>query len=205
MRAPTRIDPYDANDKVVSYKVKSVWIGHGFWAGLGSIFTGLLTTNSITHWWVEIETVNGWYNAQFWKPVLTLTKCQSRGEVTRVGKRAANCEYDSKNITCKFSSNNPRQCDMGDVVQFIYRYAEEMGPYNLISNNCQYFGEAFDRVIGHGLPIFIEFEFARNRCACGSPIFIEFDEFARNQCAACASRLAPHRSGWFSGPFQGWY
>ena len=30
MAAPTEIDPYDARDKVVSYKVKSIWIVMGF-------------------------------------------------------------------------------------------------------------------------------------------------------------------------------
>ena len=31
----------DEDDEIHEIRVRNCWIGHGFWAGLGSIFTGI--------------------------------------------------------------------------------------------------------------------------------------------------------------------
>ena len=55
-RAKFYLNGYIAeSDEIYEIRVRSIWIVHGFWAGLGSVFTSV-TSNSITHWWVEIET-----------------------------------------------------------------------------------------------------------------------------------------------------
>ena len=49
---PYKLDNVDRSDKVVEIKVKSCWLGHGFYSSLGSAITGTFTGNSLTHWWV---------------------------------------------------------------------------------------------------------------------------------------------------------
>ena len=53
----------DREEKVIRIRVRSCWLSHGFYSSIGSVVTGI-TGNSLTHWWVEIETDKGWYSAQ---------------------------------------------------------------------------------------------------------------------------------------------
>jgi len=130
-----------SNLKVVSARVYSAWIGHGSYSAIGSFFTGLFTGNSITHWWVEIQTSdpNIWYCAQFDKPDLTLTRHSSSDGVKQAGIAAAGREEgDHVSITCKYSFNV--NDNMGDVYRWMLN---QDGDYNLVTNNCQDFGKNF--------------------------------------------------------------
>lgn len=129
----------DLSDRIIGIRVRNCWIGHGFWAGLGSFFTCPLAGSSITHWWVEIETEKGWYCAQFGQGnILRLSKHYSLSEVTEEGKGAANARGENKNITTK-KTDKPSSRTMADVVQFMEEYN---GCYDLILNNCQDFALA---------------------------------------------------------------
>ena len=142
-RAPVSNIRLDRSDRVKYVRVKSIWIGPGFWAGLGSIFTGLLTANSITHWWVEEETNGGWYCVQFDKPDLTITKCKHQAGVTACGFAAVGYPPNKdKNISVKYSGSVNGWQTMGDVADFVKFYAS-CGRYDVILNNCQHFGKSF--------------------------------------------------------------
>eukprot|EP01083_Nonionella_stella_P157585 511781_1 len=133
----------DRSDEIHEIRVRNVWIGHGFWAGLGSIFTGPLAGSAITHWWVEIETKNGnWYCAQ-WESTkskghyLCLSRQSSLHAVTKRGKWEACCENEAKNITTRHSYKPSRKRTIGDLIKMM----EKQGVYNLVINNCQHFGQ----------------------------------------------------------------
>ena len=143
-------DPYEGCgnivelDEIHEIRVRNVWIGHGFWAGLGSIFTAPLAGSAITHWWVEIETRNGhWYCAQ-WESTkekghyLCLNRCNSLHDVTETGKWEANCKGQSKDITTRYQYKVPsyKTKTIGDLKQLM----RKQGYYSLVSNNCQHFG-----------------------------------------------------------------
>ena len=42
----------DRMDKVIQIRVRSSWLYNGAVSGVGSVLTGILTGNSLTHWWV---------------------------------------------------------------------------------------------------------------------------------------------------------
>ena len=128
------------SDQIIKIRVRNCWIGHGFWAGLGSVFSGALSGSSITHWWVEIETKQGWYCAQFGSGnELRLTKHYSLLEVDDEGKSVVGARGESKSITTK-KRYKPSYRTMADVVQFMEKYN---GHYHLLTNNCQNFGLEF--------------------------------------------------------------
>eukprot|EP01084_Bolivina_argentea_P257798 434423_1 len=132
------------SDEIYEIRVRNCWIGHGFWAGLGSIFSGPLAGSAITHWWVEIETRNGhWYCAQ-WESTndkghyLCLNRCSSLSDVTETGKWEAGCKGQSKDITTRYQYKCPKSKTktIGDLIKIM----KKQGPYHLVSNNCQHFG-----------------------------------------------------------------
>eukprot|EP01083_Nonionella_stella_P072843 196544_1 len=161
----------DRSDEIYEIRVRNVWIGHGFWAGLGSIFTGPLAGSSITHWWVEIETKNGhWYCAQ-WEsmkapkdiepkgsidyddvyydeddaPYLCLSRQSSLSDVTWRGKWEACCQNKSKSVTTRYK----HKCDknssrtIGDLMAMM----KQQGHYHLVNNNCRHFGTRMNQWI----------------------------------------------------------
>lgn len=128
----------DNDDVIVKVRVRNCWIGHGFWAFLGSIFTRPLAGSTITHWWVEIETEKCYYCAQFKYDILELTKHGSISEVTEEGKSAANCRGKEKNITTKYFCY-PKNKKMKHIVVGMMI---ANGSYNLVTNNCQDFAKA---------------------------------------------------------------
>ena len=136
------------SDIVKHVRVKAVWMGRNYWAGIGNSVTGLLTTaNPTTYSWVEIETYSGWYYCvQFGKPKnITMTRCDSDTDVTACG--LANVGYSahikSRIVSVKYSVRVDRKVTMHEVTDFIKRYNASEGCYNLVSNNCQHFGKAF--------------------------------------------------------------
>ncbi|ETO15187.1 hypothetical protein RFI_22178 [Reticulomyxa filosa] len=135
LRKSLRINPdgIELDDKVVELTVFSVWLCHGIAAAPGSVFSSV-TGNSVTHWWVQLQTKNAWYCAQFAGSILELTKHSDPSEVTTRGKSCRKTD-EKVNITKKFSSK-PETRTMRDVVEFMRKYN---GFYDLVSNNCQDF------------------------------------------------------------------
>lgn len=133
------LDEVDDALQIHKIKVRSVWLGHGFWAAVGSAVTGPTTGSSITHWWVEIETrdPSTWYCAQFMAPNLVLTKHNTHEEVTNHGKHAAGRSGDI-NISDKVVFY-PTNLTMKEVRDWMGTYNAD---YDLLKNNCQHFAEA---------------------------------------------------------------
>jgi hypothetical protein len=105
---------------------------------LGSFVTEFISNSPLIHCWVEIQTENNWYCAQFEKDfVLRLTKHDSMEGVSERGKLIARNEKNKK-ITVVKGPYRPRDRNMGEVLDFMMRYD---GKYNLASNNCQHFGK----------------------------------------------------------------
>jgi hypothetical protein len=116
-------------------------------AGLGSVFTGPLTGNSLTHWWVEIETCTSgegeYFILQFdGNEDVTLKECPSIEDITTAGKRVVNAHEEFKNITVKYDWC-PQEKYMGDVFALAHTYVESYGQYHLIRNNCHHLSERF--------------------------------------------------------------
>ncbi|ETO33147.1 hypothetical protein RFI_03961 [Reticulomyxa filosa] len=126
--AVKRINPYglELDDKVIELKVFSIWLCHGVVAAPGSVFSSV-TGNSVTHWWVQLQTKNAWYCAQFAGSILELTKHSDPSEVTTRGKSCRKTD-EKVNITKKFSSK-PETRTMRDVVEFMRKYN---GFYDLV-------------------------------------------------------------------------
>ena len=55
----------DINDEIVEAEIRQCWIGNDKIAKFGSLFTKALTGMAVTHWWVKIKTLKGYYCAQF--------------------------------------------------------------------------------------------------------------------------------------------
>ena len=130
--------------KVINVRVRAVWLGHGSYAAIGSFFTGSLTANPITHWWVEIQTErsNVWFCAQFEvrggsKSALALTQHDSASSVTRHGESTANRWGDNPSITDKQDCPPYSGTIMGDIYDWMENYSSE---YGVVMNNCQDFG-----------------------------------------------------------------
>jgi len=90
----------DRTDKVLQVRIRSCWLGHGFYSSLGSAFTGSLTGNSLTHWWAEISTERGWYCAQLNIGGLYLHKHSTQRDVDLCGLSQGSND-SSGNITTK--------------------------------------------------------------------------------------------------------
>ena len=144
-RKPRVIGDYSYSDRyldVIRIRVRSIWIGHGSYASVASAVTGVATGNSLTHWWVEIQAESGiWFCAQFDKKDLDLTKHYSLGDVTQegfgcIGRKNENLDITNKRIY------SPSNRTIGDVIDMMEKYCRR-GPYSLVSNNCQDFGEHF--------------------------------------------------------------
>lgn len=134
------------HDLVVrTVRVRSIWLGDGSYAAVGSFFTGI-TGNTITHWWVEIETndPNIWFCAQFDNSQnLCLTKHSNSSGVTNAGVLAGGRLNKNPDITDKeiFSPGTfGRYTTISDVYSWMNNYDST---YNLLTNNCQHFGDAF--------------------------------------------------------------
>ena len=126
--------------RVERIRVRSIWLAHGSFSAVGSAITGIATSNSLTHWWVEIETNDPsiWFCAQFNAPNLELYEYPSQYKVTESG-----CECVGRNTNCDITDkyiHSPGNRTIGEVEDFIEEYCE-YGPYNVVSNNCQHFGE----------------------------------------------------------------
>ena len=127
--------------RVVRIRVRSIWLRHGSYASVGSAITTVATGNPLTHWWVEIETEdNVWYCAQFGNQDLLLTRHYSSHSVTLEGFSCVG-RSGRLNVTDK-RSYSPSNRTIGDVIDMMEDYCNR-GPYNLVSNNCQDFGEYF--------------------------------------------------------------
>eukprot|EP00483_Globobulimina_turgida_P013380 UN13404 len=133
------------SDEIHEIRVRNCWIGHGFWAGLGSMLTGPLAGSAITHWWVEVETRNGhWYCAQ-WESTgskghyLCLNRCSSLSDVTETGKWEAGCKGKSKDITTRYTYTCPKS-KKKTIRHLVDQVMKKQGVYLLVSNNCQHFG-----------------------------------------------------------------
>lgn len=125
--------------------VRSIWLGNGFWSGIGSIFTGIIAGQALTHWWVEIETtangINRFYILQWCGNGICLFPCKNRDEVTYLGKEAALGvkSTDSKNI-----SNKYKWCTKDKYIADVYEWCERQNPnYDLLNNNCKHIAEKF--------------------------------------------------------------
>ena len=98
-----QIHPHGAklHDKIVSVRVRSIWLGHGAIAAPLSVVTTALTGNQCAHYWVEIETQNGdYYCAQFTcKKILSLRKCRSSQALIKQYVPAKNKQITDKH--CK--------------------------------------------------------------------------------------------------------
>lgn len=129
---------FDPTEKIIGIKIRSVWLGNDILAIMGSIISVTLSGNSISHQWAEIQTDKSWFCAQFnGNGELTLTKHESVDEVTINGKKAANYEFDNKNIRI-IKSKNPNNKTMNDVLDVMKNFN---GNYNLVLNNCQHFAK----------------------------------------------------------------
>ena len=136
----------DPNDEVIKIRVRNIWIGNGAVAFLGSIFSGPLVGSNITHWWVEIETKQAWYCAQFnGSRELALTKHSSCWDVTEQGKSAAGSRGESKDITTRdsYDCSGEGIC-ISDIVSFMKSFN---GTYNLVTNNCQHFAISLHQMV----------------------------------------------------------
>eukprot|EP00483_Globobulimina_turgida_P009985 UN10004 len=132
------------SDEIHEIRVRNVWIGHGFFSAIGSLFTGPLAGSAITHWWVEVETRNGhWYCAQ-WESTkskghyICLNRCSSLSDVPETGKWEAGCKGQSKDITTRYSYKVPSS--KTKTIAGLIKLMRNQGYYSLVSNNCQHFG-----------------------------------------------------------------
>eukprot|EP00483_Globobulimina_turgida_P011721 UN11743 len=126
----------NCSDKIVHIRVRSIWIHHGSISAVESVFTGIATGSTVTHWWVEIETENSsWYCAQWKKPDLVLSSHDSRYGVAEEGKSAIGAEGDSKNITNKHDFST-RGRTIGDLRNWMNDYHKASGAYDVVNNNC---------------------------------------------------------------------
>eukprot|EP01083_Nonionella_stella_P074716 202805_1 len=140
------IDSGDCKRKIQKIRVRSIWLYHGSVSAIGSMFTGITTGNSITHWWVEIEAENRWYCAMWKNPNLVLSYHGSRDEVTSEGKSAVGARNEDKNITNKSECGGNGKT-IGDLKNWMNNYIKSKGGYDVGTNNCQHFGEALYRWI----------------------------------------------------------
>eukprot|EP00484_Ammonia_sp_Unknown_P029309 CAMPEP_0197029912 /NCGR_PEP_ID=MMETSP1384-20130603/9255_1 /TAXON_ID=29189 /ORGANISM="Ammonia sp." /LENGTH=179 /DNA_ID=CAMNT_0042459159 /DNA_START=87 /DNA_END=623 /DNA_ORIENTATION=- len=136
----------DRSEEIQRIAVRNTWIYNGFLAAIGSVFSGPLTGNSVTHWWVEIQTRKGnWYCAQWevWREggkncdVLVLRRCASQSAVTAAGRSTAN--NTDGNISTKegpYTLGKNRKRTIGGLISEVM---SEQGIYDLVSNNCQHF------------------------------------------------------------------
>eukprot|EP01084_Bolivina_argentea_P268346 455751_1 len=92
------ISSSDYNEKIIRIRVRSIWLAMGGAAASVLSVPSSVTLNSCTHWWVEIETENGWYCAMWDDPDLVLSSHSSRDAVTRSGKSAIGCENEKKTL-----------------------------------------------------------------------------------------------------------
>lgn len=130
--------------KIKKVRVRSVWLCKKGLAVPASFFTGALTLNPVTHWWVEIETVDNkvWFCAQFNKPDLKLTRHSRLSEVTEEGlNEKNNTAHPAITEKAIFQPN----ATMGDVYTWMQ---DRCTRYNVIFNNCQDFGDAFSKHFG---------------------------------------------------------
>eukprot|EP01084_Bolivina_argentea_P218867 371326_1 len=133
----------DESDEIHEIRVRNVWIGHGFFAGIASLFTAPLAGSAVTHWWVEIETKTGqWYCAQ-WESTtskghyICLNREDSISDVTEQGKWEAGSKGESKDITNRYSYTVPsyKTKTIGGLIKLM----KKQGYYSLVSNDCQHF------------------------------------------------------------------
>jgi hypothetical protein len=113
---PLLCDSVDRSDRVVEIRVRSCWLSTGFvgfLSGIGSAITGPLTGNSITHWWVEIETEKGWYIAQLNWDAVSLRKKSSLSAVNESGLSSGGNDSNGS-ITTKYT-HKPSYRTMGEV------------------------------------------------------------------------------------------
>ena len=139
----------EEEEKILQITIKSIWLLHDSLAPmlvLGSFFTEKMVSSPLTHWWVEIQTTNGWYNAQFCKDfVLRLNKYNTKEEVSDRGKQVGNAlKEKNKKVFIEKGPYRPKERTMKEVLEFMANYD---GKYNLASNNCQHFGKKFYRWI----------------------------------------------------------
>jgi len=146
--------------KLLSCRVRSIWLGNGFLSFLGSIFTVPLARQALTHWWVEIETTRNsgskgeYFLLQWGGNGICLIPCQGGTDtvtgkyftakewVTRWGKAAAAGvgPDDPKDITDKHIWKPSSDYTIGDV----YKWCMKQDPeYDLLHNNCKHVAEAF--------------------------------------------------------------
>ena len=145
-KKPTLYSECSRSDRYLRVKrirVRSIWLGHGSVAAVGSAISGIATGNPLTHWWVEIETNDPsvWFCAQFAKPDLELSKYRYRSEVTKRG-----CACGGRNTNCDVTNKHtysPGHRTMGEVEDMMEGYCSYNGPYNVVSNNCQDLGNYF--------------------------------------------------------------
>ena len=136
----------DTDDYVDYYQVHAGWLIHGSVGWFASIFSGV-TGNPVTHWWVVIRTKKGrYYCAQFTGSQVQLTEWSSWDAANNKGKRTCQglCGNWPENITVK-KSYSPSSKTMGDVCNFMQNQVNSN--YNLITNNCQDFGNDFYKAI----------------------------------------------------------
>lgn len=95
VNVPKSLYPNGLNysDKIVRIRVRSIWLVHGSYAAVGSIFSSIRYGLSLTHWWVEIKCVDNntnniiYYCAQFGSDqLLRLSRHKNMNKCTRKGK-----------------------------------------------------------------------------------------------------------------------
>lgn len=103
------------NDIIKRIRVRSLWLGnHDTIAAVGSIITKLLTSKTLAHHWIEIETIsNEYYCAQFLTYALLLSKRTTSDEVTHLAK---SCVLNERGICKEHKHVWTTKYDTGDLI-----------------------------------------------------------------------------------------
>eukprot|EP01084_Bolivina_argentea_P144673 253769_1 len=128
------------SDKVKHVRVRSTTIFNKALSTLNGIGQ-ILNDQNIEHWWCEIETKNNkYYIAHFCKSNgITLSKYSSSSGVDHAGKNEANRSGSNVSISTKYTCDGKNRT-MNEVKSWVQGRNNN---WNLQTNNCQHFCNAF--------------------------------------------------------------
>ncbi|CAI2383034.1 unnamed protein product [Moneuplotes crassus] len=135
-----------ASLKVTRLRAISVYMINDTFGFFFSLCTNV-TSNSLAHWWIEIETEDPdvWYCAQFRKKdgyyTLMLQKCLSKEKVTQEGQKGGRRFGQSPSMSLECSITPIDDLNIGQIYDFMLDSCDDK--YDLIKNNCQHFSKKF--------------------------------------------------------------